>query len=158
MAWLRYLSARLVGGGMPQPPPVELVPLEFEATEEAEELDVDPPPKAWFRKELSDCRCDSVVSMFVNSAVRAACWVATSCCCMEISLPTWASVPWSPAIVTGMIPFGANRAPVAMCARPWPNPGAYVTVPSAVAEVMPGVETCRTSPFEGSPLLNELRN
>src|SRR5580692_3620720 len=110
MAWLRYLSARLVGGGMPQPPPVELAPLELEATEEADELDVDPPPKAWLRKELSDWRCDSVVSMLVNSAVRAACWVATSCCCMEISLPTCARVPWSPAIVTGMMPLGASEA------------------------------------------------
>src|SRR5580700_8285021 len=114
MAWLRYLSARLVGGGMAQFPPVELELLEFEAAEEAEELDDDPPPKAWLRKELSDWRCDSVVSMFVNSAVRAACWVATSCCCMEISLPTSASVPCSPAIVTGMIPFGASEEVAAM--------------------------------------------
>src|ERR1700744_398609 len=125
MAWLRYLSARSIGGGMRQFPLVELGPLEFEADEEFEELDDDePPPKAWLRKELSDCRCDRVVSIFVNSAVRAACWVATSCCCMEISLPTWARVPWRPAIVTGMMPFGAKRAPVAMCARPCPKPGA----------------------------------
>src|ERR1700722_17858264 len=158
MAWLRYLSARLVGGGMPQPPPVELVPLEFEATEEAEELDDEPPPKAWLRKELSDCRCDSVVSMLVNSAVRAACCVATSCCCMEISLPTSARVPCRPAIVTGMIPLGASDEVAAMWARPCPMPGAYVTLPNAVDEEIPGVVTCRTSPFELSPLLNELRN
>src|SRR5580698_2053671 len=142
---------------MAQLPLVELVLLEFEATE-PEELDDDElPPKAWLRKELSDCSFESVVSMLVNSAVRAACWVATSCCCMEISLPTCARVPCRPAIVTGMMPFGAKRALVAMWARPWPKPGAYVTVPKAVAEVIPGVETCRTSPFEGSPLLSELR-
>ena len=82
--------------------------------EDDKEPDDEPLPKAWLRKELSDCSCDNVVSMLVNSAVRAACWVATSCCCMEISLPTSASVPWSPAIVTGMMPFGASEAVAAI--------------------------------------------
>src|SRR5580692_5251300 len=109
MAWLLYLSAKLVGGVMAQLPLDEDEdPLDADDDEAEEPDDEEPRPNAWFKKELSDCRCESVVSMFVNSAVRAACWVATSCCCMEISLPTSASVPCSPAIVTGMMPFGAS--------------------------------------------------
>jgi hypothetical protein len=85
-----------------------------EPRDEDEDEPDEPLPKAWLRNELSDCSRDNVVSMLVNSAVRAACWVATSCCCMEISLPTSASVPWSPAIVTGMMPLGASDAVAAI--------------------------------------------
>ena len=51
MAWLWYLSARLVGGAIAQLPLDELEPLDDEDPEdrdEDEEVDEEP-PKAWLR-------------------------------------------------------------------------------------------------------------